>query len=200
MAFVRFIMLYYNEQLFTVNLPRWEPVRFPDSVTSRSICRNSSVKVDILSRKVIISVLLLLSLLLYRCDRIPLTFSPLLVLQVRPSLLASTAAVTVVPLLPPQPTSITPSRGTFLSVRKVMSLVQGVTCFQDKSQTKTKTSHQAQMHLGTMQTWGGPSYRDGVALPVHCCGLVGVLGCNVCVCVCYISAVDVDVHRHGCRV
>ncbi|KAA8581998.1 hypothetical protein FQN60_008738, partial [Etheostoma spectabile] len=36
---------------------------------------------------------------------------------VRPSLLASTAAVTVVPLLPPQPTSITPSRGTRLSVR-----------------------------------------------------------------------------------
>lgn len=55
------------------------------------------------------------------------------------------------------------------------------------------------MDLGTMQMWEVLSYRDGVALPVHCCGLVGVHGCNVCVCVCYISAVDVDIHRHGCR-
>lgn len=135
---------------------------------------------------------------LYRCDRIPLTFNPVLVLQVRPSLLASTAAVTVVPLLPPQPTSITPSRGTFLSVRKVMSLVQGVTCFQGKNEKTKTTSHKAQMDLGTMQMWEGLPYRDAVALPAHCCGLVGVLGCDVCVCVCYISAVDVDVHRHGC--
>lgn len=51
-----------------------------------------------------------------------------------------------------------------------------------------------------MQMWEGLSYRDVVALPVHRCGLVGVLGCDVCVCVCYISAVDVDVHRHGCSV
>lgn len=56
-----------------------------------------------------------------------LTFSPVLVLQARPRLLASTAAVTVVPLLPPQPTSITPRRGTRLSVRKVTSVLQGVT-------------------------------------------------------------------------
>lgn len=48
MAFLRFIMLYYNKQLFTVNLPGSEPVSFPDSVASRSICRNSSGKVDIL--------------------------------------------------------------------------------------------------------------------------------------------------------
>lgn len=57
-----------------------------------------------------------------------LTFTPVLVLQVRPRLLASTAAVTVVPLLPPQPTSITPSRATCLSVEKVISVVCGVTC------------------------------------------------------------------------
>lgn len=56
------------------------------------------------------------------------TFTPVLVLHVRPSLFASTAAVTVVPLLPPQPTSITPSLGTRLSVRNVISVVQGVTC------------------------------------------------------------------------
>lgn len=61
------------------------------------------------------------------CDT-RLTFTPFLVFQVRPSLLASTAAVTVVPLLPPQPTSITPSRGTRRSVRIVISVVRGVTC------------------------------------------------------------------------
>lgn len=61
------------------------------------------------------------------CDT-RLTFTPVLVFQVRPSLLASTAAVTVVPLLPPQPTSITPSRGTRRSVRIVISVVRGVTC------------------------------------------------------------------------
>lgn len=65
----------------------------------------------------------------------PLTFSPVLVLQVSPSLLASTAAVTVVPLLPPQPTSITPSRGTCLSVRNVMWVVRGVTFFPHTEQS-----------------------------------------------------------------
>lgn len=59
--------------------------------------------------------------------QIVLTFSPVLVLQVRPNLLARTAAVTVVPLLPPQPTSITPRRGTCLSVRNVISVVLGLT-------------------------------------------------------------------------
>lgn len=68
----------------------------------------------------------------HRCGCILLTFRPVLVLQVRPSLLASTAAVTVVPLLPPQPTSITPSLGTFLSVRNVISVVQGFTCYPER--------------------------------------------------------------------
>lgn len=55
------------------------------------------------------------------------TCTPVLVLHVIPSLLASTAAVTVVPLLPPQPTSMTPSLGTFLSVRNVKWVVEGLT-------------------------------------------------------------------------
>lgn len=41
--------------------------------------------------------------------------------------LASTAAVTVVPLLPPQPTSIRPRRGTLRSVRKVKRVAHGLT-------------------------------------------------------------------------
>lgn len=52
---------------------------------------------------------------------------PVLVIQDSPSLLASTAAVTVVPLLPPQPTSITPRRGTCRPVRKVKRVEQGRT-------------------------------------------------------------------------
>lgn len=42
--------------------------------------------------------------------------------------MARTAAVTVVPLLPPQPTSMTPNLGTARSVRKVKRVARGVTC------------------------------------------------------------------------
>lgn len=49
----------------------------------------------------------------------PPTLRPVRVGQDRRSLLASTAAVSVEPLFPPQPTSMTPSRGTCRAVRKV---------------------------------------------------------------------------------
>lgn len=44
------------------------------------------------------------------------------------------------------------------------------------------------------------TYCDSVPLGLHWCGLVGVLSHNVCVCVLHIRAVDLNVHRHGCRV
>lgn len=122
------------------------------------------------------------------------TFSPVLVLQVRPSLLASTAAVTVVPLLPPQPTSITPSRGTCLSVRKVISVVRGVTCVP-VGKWVDRTRLDACVHTKTIRK---STYRDAVPFCVDWCSLVGVLGGDVLLCVPHIGAVDVDVHRHGC--
>lgn len=56
------------------------------------------------------------------------TLRPVLVIQDSPRRLANTAAVTVVPLLPPQPTSISPRRGTCRAVRKVKRVEQGRTC------------------------------------------------------------------------
>lgn len=55
------------------------------------------------------------------------TLRPVRVGQVRRSRLASTAAVSVEPLFPPQPTSITPSRGTCRAVRKVNRVAVGCT-------------------------------------------------------------------------
>lgn len=66
-------------------------------------------------------------LLFLKTECLFFTLMPVLVFQVRPSLLASTAAVTVLPLLPPQPTSMTPSLGTWRSVRNVNSVLWGVT-------------------------------------------------------------------------
>lgn len=94
-----------------------------------------------------------------------LTFSPVLVLQVRPNLLASTAAVTVVPLLPPQPASITPSRGTVLSVRNVISVVRGLSCVQHGAKiTQQETHTDACTHIKAQVK---SSYRDVVPLSVH---------------------------------
>lgn len=55
------------------------------------------------------------------------TLRPVRVGQDRRSRLASTAAVSVEPLLPPQPTSMTPSRGTCRAVRKVKRVDEGCT-------------------------------------------------------------------------
>lgn len=42
------------------------------------------------------------------------------------------------------------------------------------------------------------SYRDIVALSVHGRGLVGVLSCDVLLCVAHAWAADMDVHGHDC--
>ena len=55
------------------------------------------------------------------------TFRPVRVGQVRRSRLARTAAVSVEPLFPPQPTNMTPSRGTCRAVRKVKRVALGCT-------------------------------------------------------------------------
>ena len=57
----------------------------------------------------------------------PPTLRPVRVGQDKRSRLASTAAVSVEPLLPPQPTSMTPSRGTSRAVRKVKRVDVGCT-------------------------------------------------------------------------
>lgn len=57
----------------------------------------------------------------------PPTLRPVRVGQDKRSRLASTAAVSVEPLLPPQPTSMTPSRGTCRAVRKVKRVDVGCT-------------------------------------------------------------------------
>lgn len=131
------------------------------------------------------------------CTRVGLTFSPVLVLQVRPSLLAWTAAVTVVPLLPPQPTSISPRRGTRLSVRNVTSVVQGVTYVRNRelSLRRCMCMH---AHLdGVGKVLKG--YRDIVLLRVHGGGLVGITSRDVRICVLHIRAVDMNVNRHSRR-
>lgn len=129
----------------------------------------------------------------------PLTFSPVLVIQVRPSLLASTAAVTVVPLLPPQPTSITPSRGTRLSVRNVISVVWGVTCCRHGALTQWGS------FAGGLYSWFTMwqrlhTHHDFVPFSRHCCGVIGIVSHYVLFCVPHIRAVHMDVHWHGCRV
>lgn len=77
------------------------------------------------------------------------TLRPVLVIQDNPSLLASTAAVTVVPLLPPQPTSITPRRGTCRPVRKVKRVEHGRTCRAARVTEKRG-------HVGTSRTGAEP--------------------------------------------
>lgn len=57
----------------------------------------------------------------------PPTLRPVRVGQVRRSRLARTAAVSVEPLFPPQPTNMTPSRGTSRAVRKVKRVAVGRT-------------------------------------------------------------------------
>ena len=59
--------------------------------------------------------------------KMKLTLTPSLVFQDKPSLFASTDAVMVEPLLPPQPTNIHPTLGTRLSVRNVYSVSTGLT-------------------------------------------------------------------------
>lgn len=56
-----------------------------------------------------------------------LTLIPCLVSQDKPNLFASTEAVMVEPLLPPQPTNIQPTLGTCLSVLKVYCVSTGLT-------------------------------------------------------------------------
>ena len=66
-----------------------------------------------------------------------LTLIPNFVLQEMFNLLARTAAVTVEPLLPPQPTSIQPTRGTAQLVLKVKVLVTGTTFSRPSSDFST---------------------------------------------------------------
>ena len=57
---------------------------------------------------------------------------PSFVVHVTPSRLASTPAVTVAPLFPPQPTSITPSLGTLVLVLNSYVVDVGRTCAEGK--------------------------------------------------------------------